>query len=74
MPLMLKLPDLYLCPGDEYGSHVTDNANVCGCGCSNLVSLARILDRESTVASVIDILQEEYPGVIQQQIGRVYRS
>jgi hypothetical protein len=43
--ISLSLSLCWLCPGvDEVsGPHVTDNPNRCGCGCSNLVSLARIL-------------------------------
>jgi hypothetical protein len=43
--ISLSLSSCWLCPGvDEVsGPHVTDNPNRCGCGCSNLVSLARIL-------------------------------
>lgn len=75
-PLMLKLNDLYLCPGDESGAHVTDNANCCGCGNSNLASLGRILDRETTVASMFDILKEQNPEVFEElpPIKRLYRG
>jgi hypothetical protein len=74
MAMLLKLSDLYLCPGDENGEHVTDNANICGCGQSNLVSLQRLLDIETTKTSMVNILQEECPGVEEIQIGKVYRS
>lgn len=74
MAMLLRLSTLYLCPGDENGEHVTDNPNVCGCGCSNLVSLQRLLDIETTKTSMISILQEDYPGLQENQIGKVYRS
>lgn len=57
--IYLRLNDAYLCPGDEYGPHVTNSATVCGCGNTNLAPLARLLDRESTTASFLDILKEE---------------
>jgi hypothetical protein len=44
--MMILLSQSFLCPGtEESGPHVTDNANCCPCGNSNLASLARILDR-----------------------------
>lgn len=50
MPLLLRLTDAYLCPGqdDESGVHITDSSVVCGCGGRNLVSLARVLNRLDT--------------------------
>jgi hypothetical protein len=58
MTLLLSIDKAYLCPGDENGAHVTDNPVCCGCGNSNLASLSRILDREKTVVSMLDILRE----------------
>lgn len=45
--ITLKVSAAYLCPGTvESGAHITDNPRQCGCGNSNLVRLADILDRE----------------------------
>lgn len=46
--ICLSLSSCWLCPGvdEASGPHVTDNPNRCGCGCSNLVSLARVLQGE----------------------------
>jgi hypothetical protein len=43
--ICLSLSSCWLCPGldEASGPHITDNPNRCACGCSNLVSLARIL-------------------------------
>lgn len=46
--ICMSLSSCWLCPGvdEASGPHVTDNPNRCACGCSNLVSLARILQGE----------------------------
>jgi hypothetical protein len=43
--IYLPLSSCWLCPGldESSGPHITDNPNRCACGCSNLVSLARVL-------------------------------
>lgn len=61
MPLLLRINNAYLCPGDEEGAHITDNSIACACGNTNLFSLARILERETIGNSIVDILQEEHP-------------
>ena len=52
--ISLSLSSCWLCPGmdEDSGPHVTDNPKRCACGCSNLVSLARILEgrRRSSAA------------------------
>lgn len=61
-----RLQDLYLCPGDENGAHVTTSSVRCECGNSNLASLQRILDRETTGVSLLDILSEQCPEIKEQ--------
>lgn len=46
------LAGAYLCP--ENGGHVTNSAEVCSCGNTNLLNLARILDRASSTAAAPD--------------------
>jgi hypothetical protein len=43
--ISLSLSSCWLCPGvdEASGPHITDNPKRCACGCSNLVSLARVL-------------------------------
>jgi hypothetical protein len=61
--ISLSLSSCWLCPGmdEDSGPHVTDNPNRCACGCSNLVSLARILEgrRRSSAADRLLIVQIE---------------
>ena len=46
--ICMSLSSCWLCPGvdEASGPHVTDNPNRGACGCSNPVSLARILQGE----------------------------
>lgn len=44
-PLLHRPEELYLCPGDDAGVHITNSSQQCPCGGRNLVSLAQILDR-----------------------------
>jgi hypothetical protein len=74
MATLLKLSDAYLCPGFDGEAHITDSSTCCPCGNTNLAGLQRILDRETTTTSLIDILKEEFPGLEEKIYGRVYRS
>lgn len=72
--LLLRLRDLWLCPGDEDGEHVTDNACVCPCGSTNLVPLLRIVVGTTSHAAVIEMLQDQLPGVDLSDIKTFHRS
>jgi len=52
--IALSLSSCWLCPGldEASGPHVTDNPNRCACGCSNLVSLARILQGGGSASQI----------------------
>lgn len=47
--------ELYLCPGDDAGVHITTNSRQCPCGNRNMVSLAKILNR-------VEQIESEYQG------------
>lgn len=57
----ILLSEAYLCPGVDGIAHVTDSTTACACGCSNLVSLAKILDRVEVVERVVEELA--YDGI-----------
>ena len=46
-----RVQDAYLCPGNDDGAHITNNSACCGCGNTNLISLSKILNRESSSRS-----------------------
>lgn len=58
---MILLADSFLCPGNEYGAHITTNSTCCECGNSNICSLAKILDRVEVVERIVEEIA--YDGI-----------
>jgi len=52
---MYRLEDCFLCPEN----HISNNANRCDCGSTNLISLAKILDRTAdSVGAALEMVRE----------------